>query len=95
MDKKSDDSFFLRMLAMGQYEFIDATFVAADTDTTLIYSILKPEDPNSVRWIDVTPTGNTIYRAQDPNKVRWENGYIILRATDACTTRLLLFLGRE
>lgn len=86
---------FLRMLPVGRYEYVDATFVAADTDTLIPYTILNPEDPNAVRWIDVTPQTGKVYRAIDPDKTSWTKGFVILRSTVAETTRLLLFLERD
>ena len=96
MDKKSsEDPQLLRMLPQGQYEYVDASFVAADTDTTINYSILKPQEFDAIRWIDITPNVGRIYRAIDPNKISWGNGYVILRSTAIGSTRLLLFLERE
>jgi hypothetical protein len=95
-DKKVlEEPALLRMLPVGQYEYVDATFAAADTDTVIPYTILKPEDFNDVRWIDVTPQTGKVYRAIDPNKVAWGQNYVILRSTVAGTTRLLLFLERS
>lgn len=96
MDKMQNmRSEMFRMLPMGQYEFVDVTFAAADTDTVVPYSILHPQDFESIRWIDVTPQSGKVYRASDPNKTAWGNGYIILRNTAAQTTRLLLFVERD
>jgi len=91
----NEDPQLLRMLPQGQYEYVDVNFVAADTDTVIAYSILKPQDFNAVRWIDVTPNVGRIYRAIDPNKLNWDSGYVILRSTAIGSTRLLLFLERE
>lgn len=94
-ERAIDDPQLRKMLPQGQYEYVDATFAAADTDTIIPYSIIKPEDANSVRWIDVTPNVGRVYRAVDPNKTNWGTQYIILRSSAIGSTRLLLFLERE
>jgi hypothetical protein len=96
MDKNDfvEDPQLLRMLPQGQYEYVDVSFAMADTDTVIPTSLV-PEDPNSIRWIDVTPSSGKVYRASDPNRVAWQNGYIILRNTEVQSTRLLLFLERD
>ncbi len=102
MDKKQLDTpktldrlELFKLMPIGQYEYVDVTFAAADTDTVISYSIIRPEDFNSVRWIDVTPNAGRVYRAVDPNKRNWESGYVILRSTAIGSTRLMLFLERE
>jgi hypothetical protein len=95
MVKLSNDPQLLRMLPQGQYEYVDVTFAAADTDTVITYSSLAPEDFNAIRWIDVTPGTGRVYRASNPDRTTWKQGYVILRSTVAGTTRLLLFLERE
>ncbi len=84
-----------KLLPFGQYEYVDVTFTVADTDTVINYNTLRPEDVNAIRWLDVTPSTARVYRAVAPNRTNWAPGYVILRATAACTTRLLLFLERE
>lgn len=93
-----------RHLSDGQYEFVDVTFTAANTDTVIPYSVLKPEDPNDVRWFDVTQkavnVGGTdtlahVYQSGLPSALAWAQGYIVLRATVAgYSTRLKLFVER-
>jgi len=83
------------MLPLSQYEYVDATFTAADTDTVIHYTRLKTEDFNAVRWIDITPNAGRVYRASNPNKKNWDSGYIILRSSAIGSTRLLLFLERN
>lgn len=85
----------LKLLPFGQYEYVDVTFAAADTDTLIPYSILRPENVNAVRWLDVTPGAGRVYRAADPNRQSWGLNYVILRNSAAGVTRLLLFLERE
>ena len=97
------DPSLLRLLPIGQYEFVDVSFVAAAQDTTIPYSIIKPEDVGSVRWIDVTPnavfagsdTVGHVYCSRDPARKPFGTGYIVLRANVAgYATRLLLFVER-
>lgn len=95
MVKQNPDSALLPMLPMGQYEYVDVEFVAADTDTVVKYEVLSPQDPESVRWLDITPHTGRVYRALAPNRTSWADGYVILRSTVVGTTRLLLFLERE
>ena len=95
MVKPNEDPQLLQMLPLGQYEYVDVTFAAADTDTTIPYTRLKTEDYNSVRFIDITPSTGKVYRAAHPNKTAWGLNYMILRCTVAQTTRLLLFLERN
>lgn len=94
MDKKAvQDPQLLRMLPIGQYEIVNASFAAADTDT-VIATRLKPENPNDIRWIDITQGTGKVYRASDPDRKNWSSGIIILRNTAAQDTRLLLFIER-
>jgi hypothetical protein len=85
----------LKLLPIGQYEYVDATFTAADTDTVITYSIIRPENPENVRWFDVTPHTGRVYRALAPNRTSWGQNYVILRSTVVGPTRLMLFLERE
>ena len=99
-----DDSVLLGHLAEGQYEYVTVTFQAANTETTIPYTVLRTEDPESVRWIDVTPgavdvasvdTPVAVYRSGLPGRLAWGTGYIVLKASVAgYTTRLKLFLER-
>jgi hypothetical protein len=90
----SEDAQLLRMLPVGQYEYVDVSFVMADTDTVISYTNLRAENPESIRWIDITPSTGRVYRAADPNKTTWNSGYVILRSTAIGSTRLLLFVER-
>jgi hypothetical protein len=104
MTKPSDDPVILRHISDGQYEFVDVTFQAAATDTVIPYTILNPENPDAVRWIDVTPgainSGGSdsvasVYRSVLPSAKPWAIGYIVLRCNAAgYSTRLKLFLER-
>ena len=93
--KTIDKLELLKLLPIGQYEYVDATFTAADTDTVIPYSIIRPEDPESVRWFDITPHTGRVYRALAPDRTSWGDNYVILRSTVAGATRLLLFLERD
>ena len=94
----------LQHLSDGQYEFVNVTFQAADTDTIIPYTRLTPEDPTEVRWIEITPNavnvGGTdtvpnLYQSALPTAQAWVRGYIVLRSSVAgYTTRLKLFLER-
>lgn len=93
-----------RQVPSIQYEYVDVTFQAADTDTRIPYSRLKPNNPNDIRWIDISPgvvyTGGLdtvahVYRSGSPSRLPFTATNIVLRATVAgYTTRLLLFLER-
>jgi hypothetical protein len=85
------DTLVEKMLPMGQYEYVDATFAAVDTNTVINYKQLKVEDPNSVRFMDVSQGAGRVYK---PALVSWGSGYVILASTDVGTTRLLLFEER-
>lgn len=91
-------------LSDGQYEFVDVTFTAADTDTVIPYTVLTPENPDAVRYLDVTQGAvnvggadsvATVYRSVLPTRLAWARGYVILRSTVAgYATRLKLFVER-
>jgi hypothetical protein len=95
----------LKFQPFGEYEYVDVSFAAADVDTVIPYSVLTPEDPNSVRWIDINPTtvwdGATdtrgyVYRSANPLRRDFGTNYIILRSNVAgYATRLLLFVERQ
>jgi hypothetical protein len=100
-----EDPTIRREIPFKRFEYVDVTFGAADTDTVIPYTILRPNDVERVRWLDVTPntvvTGTTtetrvdVYRSNLPGRLAWGPGYVVLRATAAnYTTRLLLFLER-
>lgn len=88
---------------IGQYEYVDVTFQAADTETIIPHH-LTPDNPESVRWIDITPgsvySGGEgevqVFRSGNPSRKSWGDGYIVLMANVAgYTTRLLLFVERQ
>jgi hypothetical protein len=97
-----DDTQLKQHLSDGQYEFVDVTFQAADTETVIPYTILTPEDPEEVRWLDVTPGSDAsnvpahVYRSGAPSRLAWNTGYIVLSSTLASySTRLKLFVERS
>lgn len=95
----------LRLIPDGEYEYLDVTFTAAATDTVIPYIIITPEDPETVRWMDVTrgavdagggtDTVASVYRSAQPSRIPWARGYIVLRSSVAgYTTRLKLWVER-
>jgi len=94
-----------RQLPMRQFEYVTVTFGAADTDTVIPLTILEAENPEVLRWLDITPgtvyTGATdtvarIYRSSAPGRLSFGSTYLVLRSTVAnYTTRLLVFLERN
>ena len=93
----------LKMLPMGQYEYVDVTFTAANTETIIKYSILRPATNEDVRWIDVKPSSvysgaeapATVFRSGNPTRMAWGTQYIALMSNVAgYSTRLLLFTER-
>lgn len=81
-----------RRSPFGRYEFVDVTFETADTDVDVVHT-LRPADPETVRWIVVHMDGDAYaYRDDSASRRAWTRGYITLRASAACTARLLLFL---
>ncbi len=100
----SNDSALRRQLPMQQFEYVTATFGAADTDTVIPLIIMQPENPENLRWLDITPgtvytgvdTVATVYRSASPDRQLFGATYLILRSTVAdYTTRLLVFLERS
>ena len=70
------------------------TFTAADTDTD-IPNPFPRDNPEDVRWqtVAVSPAA-IVYRAAPPNTTAWTATTLILRATAACTVRVLFTLER-
>jgi hypothetical protein len=99
-----EDVALRRVLPFRRFEYVTVTFGAADTDHVIPYTILRPNDIQSIRWIDITPgtvyngsseTAAVVYRSNKPDRMAWAPGYIVLRSTVAdYSTRLLLFLER-
>lgn len=100
-----NDAALRRQLPMRQFEYVTATFAAADTDTAIPLTVLRPEDPETLRWLDITPgtvyTGGTdtvatVYRSSAPGRLPFGATYLMLRSTVAnYTTRLLVFVERS
>lgn len=90
-----------RMLPMGNYEYVDVTFGPADTDMAIPFTRLRTDDPQSVRWMDVSPgridgVVAQIYRERGSRATLFGLTYVVLRSTVAnYTTRLLLFVERN
>ena len=51
-----EDAALRRVLPFKRFEYVDVTFQKANTDTVIHYSILRPNDVNTIRWMDVAPT---------------------------------------
>ena len=100
-----NDPILKQHLSEGQYEYVDVTFTAVGADTIIPYSQLTPENPDDVRWIDVTPGAinnggsdsvASIYRSALPAALPWGRGYVVLRCSVAgYSTRLKLFVERS
>jgi hypothetical protein len=94
----------LALSPVGRYEYVDITFGSANVDTAIPYTVLRPENPADIRFIDITPNsvynGATddvakVYRSASPSRTAWTSQAIFLRSSVAnYTTRLLLFLER-
>lgn len=103
LSKVAQDADFLRQVPFKQYEKVTVTFTLADTDTPVNYSILRPTDPDTVRFLDIgdksvytasTGVGTPVHVYRTP--VPWATpGQLVLRASTAgYTTSLLLFVER-
>lgn len=99
-----NDAALRRQLPMRQFEYVTATFGAANTDTVIPLTVLRPENPETLRWLDITPgtvyTGTdtvaTVYRSAAPDRKPFGASYLTLRCTVAnYSTRLLVFLERS
>lgn len=99
-----NDAALRRQLPMRQFEYVTATFGAANTDTVIPLTVLRPENPETLRWLDITPgtvyTGTdnvaTVYRSAAPDRMPFGASYLTLRCTVAnYSTRLLVFLERS
>lgn len=101
--KSKEMTDLLAQIPQTQYEFVDAYFPAAATDT-LIPHTLRVDDPEVIRWVDITAgtvyTGGVdtvahLYRSASPTRRAFTPTHIALRATVAgYRTRLLLFTER-
>ena len=93
-----------KQIPSTQYEYVDVYFPAAATDVVIGFSRLRPDNPELIRWLDITPgtvyTGGVdtvayVYRSASPTRGAFSASTIQLRATVAgYRTRLLLFLER-
>ena len=99
------DAALKRQLPFAQFEFIDVTFGAADTDEVITFKKIRPTLPDTVRWLDISPgtvyTGGIdtvarIYRSSGPTRKAFTGKYIALRCSVAgYSTRLLIFTERQ
>lgn len=48
-----------RQLPFKQFEYQTVTFVAANIDTFVPFTVLRPDVPDEVRWLDISP--NSVY----------------------------------
>lgn len=81
---------------IGEYEYVDVTFIAADTDQVVNYSIINPENPLDVRFLDINQGDARVYRSRAYDSKQWNYGYVVLRCdTAGYTTRLMLFVERN
>jgi len=74
-----------RRVPERQSEEVTVTFLAADTDQDVPYTILTPEDPETIRYEPVRKDrAADIYDDQSSaNRRRWTSTYIVLRSTVA------------
>lgn len=99
LDNNQTDQPFL------QTEFVAVTFGAADTDVTIPYQRLTPDDVEDVRWVDITPNSvyvsptdsvARVYRSTKPGRKDFGTKYVVLRCSVAnYSTRLMLFVERR
>jgi hypothetical protein len=82
-------------IPMKQWAYRDVVFGAADTETD-VSNPFPREPPAQVRWlvVAVSPAA-TVYRAAPPDQVAWTSATLWLRATAACTARVLFFMERN
>lgn len=83
-----------RRLPVKAYEYVDVTFAAADTNYTIPYKLLKPSDPNEVRYLVVKrDRACSVYEDLTGTRVAWVRGSLTLKCSAAnAQVRLLLFL---
>lgn len=100
----TEEAYINRHRPQDRFEYVDVTFTAADTDVVIPYTLLRPNNPNDVRWQDVTPSAvyngsidvvPSLYCSATPSRKLWSRSYIVLRSSVAgYSTRLLLFTER-
>ena len=80
-----------QVVSAGQWEVVDVTFTAANTDTQIAYTHLEPPTPESVEYTVLRQTGlGTVYEDRSAGRAKWGDGYIILRSTAPQTARIFL-----
>lgn len=83
----------LKMIPVGEYEYVNVTFPLAGNDVTIAYKKLHVDSPDDVRWLDVSPNGGKVFR--NPTTA-FGPGYVKLRSdVSNYSTRLLLFTERN
>lgn len=107
LSKTAQDADFLRQVPFQQYEKVEVTFIKTDTDVPVTYSVIRPDNPNTVRFLDIgdksvytastgAATPAHVYRTPVP----WTTpGVLYVRSsagspTAPYTTTLLLFVER-
>ena len=93
-----------KQIPQTQYEYVDVYFPAANTDTRISFTRLKLDNPEEIRWLDITAgtvyTGGVdtvahLYRSNSPTRGAFSSSSIVLRSTVAgYRTRILLFVER-
>jgi hypothetical protein len=84
----------LAQVPFGQYEYINVSFAAADTDTLVPVS-LKVEHPSQLRWVDITPNAGAFVKIYIASAATLVDGNLKLRCNVAnYATRLLIFTER-
>lgn len=78
--------------ALARYVYADVVFTAPDTDVDIPLGDLNPSTAQSVRWIPVMLTAAAVvYQDQSGTAKASTPTHLWLRASAACTARLLLF----
>lgn len=77
---------------MQQFQYVDVTFSAANTDTGVPHT-LQVSDANAVRWQVVSINANTnVYRNTTGTAIAWQGNQVWLRAGAVCVARLIVFV---
>ena len=79
-----------KRVPVARWQYVTVTFLAPDTDTPVLHTLGKVE-PESIRWYPIAVEGDAyLYRAPQGTRKAFTGTTLWLRASDACTTRLLL-----
>ena len=52
----AQDADFLRQSPFRQFEYQTVTFAAPNTDTFIVFQTIRPDNPDQVRWLDISPS---------------------------------------